>query len=98
MPHTASAAKRLRKSEKRRAQNRAKAKLIKQKRKEFQGQLTGTDAAATDTSFRSVQATIDRAATKGYIHPNKAARLKSRMAKRVKAAANAPATAGGEKK
>ena len=31
--------------------------------------------------------TIDRAAKKGVIHPNKAARLKSRMMKRVNAAA-----------
>ena len=44
MPHTASAAKRLRKSEKRRRRN------------------------------------------KGYIHPNKAARLKSRLVKRMRTA------------
>jgi small subunit ribosomal protein S20 len=29
---------------------------------------------------------LDRAATKGYIHPNKAARLKSRLVKRARAA------------
>jgi len=34
---------------------------------------------------------LDRAATKGYIHPNKAARLKSRLVKRLRAAANKPA-------
>ena len=31
------------------------------------------------------QAMLDRAATKGYIHPNKAARLKSRLVKRARA-------------
>lgn len=86
MPHTASAAKRLRKSEKRRRRNRVAAKTIKQKRKEVQAAVAGTDAAATETTFKSVQATVDRAANKGYIHPNKAARLKSRLVKRVRAA------------
>ena len=38
---------------------------------------------------RSTQATLDRAADKGYIHKNKAARLKSRLAKKIKAAAQA---------
>ena len=35
----------------------------------------------------SAISTIDRAAKKGVIHPNKAARLKSRLQKRVNAAA-----------
>ena len=43
-----------------------------------------TDAApVTVTAISS----IDRAAKKGVIHPNKAARLKSRLQKRVNAAA-----------
>ena len=37
------------------------------------------------------QATLDRAAEKGYIHKNKAARLKSRLAKKLKAPAAAAA-------
>lgn len=39
----------------------------------------------------TAQASIDRAARKGVIHPNKAARLKSRMMKKVNAAAAAQA-------
>jgi small subunit ribosomal protein S20 len=89
MPHTASAAKRLRKAEKRRRQNRVVAKTIKQKRKDVQAAMAGTDAKATETAIQTVQATVDRAATKGYIHPNKAARLKSRMVKRLRAATKA---------
>jgi small subunit ribosomal protein S20 len=93
MPHTASAAKRLRKSERRRRRNRANAKNLKQKRKELQVAVTGKDAAAIETAYKTAQATVDRAAAKGYIHPNKAARLKSRMIKRIRAAKNAPAKA-----
>jgi ribosomal protein S20 len=32
---------------------------------------------------------VDRAADKGYIHPNKAARIKSRLVKRLRKAAPA---------
>jgi len=87
----------MRKAEKRRIRNRAVAKNIKQKRKEVQAAMTGTDKAAGDTALKTAQATIDRAASKGYIHPNKAARLKSRLVKRVRAAQNAPAKAEGAK-
>ena len=87
MPHTPSAAKRLRKSEKRRRQNRVMAKKIKGQRKEIAVAITGTDAAKTTTEFKTTQAMLDRAATKGYIHPNKAARLKSRLVKRSRAVA-----------
>jgi small subunit ribosomal protein S20 len=90
MPHTASAEKRMRKAEKRRRQNRTVAKIVKQKRKDLQVAMTGTDKAATETALKSVQATVDRAAAKGYIHPNKAARLKSRMVKRLRAGKDAP--------
>jgi small subunit ribosomal protein S20 len=91
MPHTPSAAKRLRKAEKRRRQNRAAAKKIKGQRKALAEAMKAGDAAKTGTEVRNTQAVLDRAATKGYIHPNKAARLKSRLAKRLKAAASAPA-------
>jgi small subunit ribosomal protein S20 len=87
MPHTMSAEKRLRKTEKRRRRNRTAAKLLKAKRKEFATVSVGTDAAKSQAEFKVVQEAVDRAAAKGYIHRNKAARLKSRMAKKLKAAA-----------
>ncbi|MFO0824121.1 MAG: 30S ribosomal protein S20 [Gemmataceae bacterium] len=89
MPHTASAWKRLRKTEKRRKQNRTAAKKIKLQRREVADAIKGGDATKVTTEVKSTQAMLDRAANKGYIHPNKAARLKSRLAKRVKAAAAA---------
>jgi small subunit ribosomal protein S20 len=45
--------------------------------------------AKTETEYRTTQMVLDRAADKGYIHPNKAARLKSRLVKRTRAAATA---------
>jgi small subunit ribosomal protein S20 len=87
MPHTASAWKRLRKNEKRKKQNRAVAKAIKIKRKTITAALKEGDAAKIAEGFKTTQATLDSAAEKGYIHKNKAARLKSRLSKKIKAAA-----------
>lgn len=50
---------------------------------------------------KSVEAQFDKAAQKGIIHPNKASRKKSRLAKaaaKASTAAAAPAKAGGKKK
>jgi small subunit ribosomal protein S20 len=51
--------------------------------------VTALETPGTDVKPAATVAvsTIDRAAKKGVIHPNKAARLKSRLAKRVNAAA-----------
>jgi len=87
MPHTASAWKRLRKNEKRRVQNRVAAKKVRVARKAAVAALAGTDTAAVATAVSATQAVVDRAADKGYIHKNKAARIKSRLSKKVKAAA-----------
>jgi small subunit ribosomal protein S20 len=93
MPHTPSAAKRLRKSEARRKRNRVAAKKIKTQRKTATESLKAGDAAKTATEFKNTQAMLDRAADKGYIHKNKAARLKSRLVKRLRATAGAAAKA-----
>ena len=91
MPHTPSAAKRLRKAEKRRKQNRVIAKSLRTKRKAVDAALTAGDTAKVGEEFKVTQAALDRAADKGYIHRNKAARLKSRLVKKIKAAAAKPA-------
>jgi small subunit ribosomal protein S20 len=93
MPHTPSAAKRLRKSEKRKKQNRTAAKKIKLQRKTSDLALKAADATKSTTEFKATQAMVDRAADKGYIHPNKAARIKSRLVKRLRKAASTPAPA-----
>jgi small subunit ribosomal protein S20 len=51
-------------------------------------------SAAPDTAFsRGVESQFDKAASKGIIHPNKAARKKSRLAKALNAAATTQAGA-----
>jgi small subunit ribosomal protein S20 len=91
MPNNPCAKKAMRKAEKARLRNRAlKTSLRTVIRK-------ANDAIATGDAVKTVDATklatkkLDQAASKGYIHRNKAARLKSRMAKRVNKAAAATA-------
>ena len=91
MPHTASAWKRLRKTEKRRKQNRVAAKKVRVARKAAVAAIAGTDTAAVAKTLSETQAVLDRAADTGYIHKNTAARLKSRLVKKAKAAAAKPA-------
>lgn len=46
--------------------------------------------AGDEAQSRTIEAQFDKAASKGIIHPNKAARKKSRLAKAIKNAATAP--------
>ena len=77
MPRLASAKKRLRQNEKKRLRNTAAKTRIKTETKKA---LAGGDA-------KSAFSVIDRAAAKGIIHKNAAARRKSRLAKHLAAAA-----------
>lgn len=86
MPHTKSAWKRLRQTEKRRRRNRGWAKIIKSAKKEAAVSLKAGDAAKIGTAFIEATKQFDKAAAKGVIHRNKAARMKSRLAKKVNAA------------
>ncbi len=83
MPHTKSAAKRLRSSEKRRRRNRVAAKAIKLQTRKATDALKGTDATVASTEIVATVKKLDKAASRGIIHKNKAARLKSKMAKRL---------------
>lgn len=55
--------------------------------------LAATDKESTeearDNSYRKAASTIDKAVAKGIVHKNKAARRKSRLAKKINAAAQA---------
>ncbi|MEI7687536.1 MAG: 30S ribosomal protein S20 [Planctomycetota bacterium] len=81
MPHTSSAKKSMRQIEKRRLLNRATKKSIKLT-------LRKVEAIAKDTTPEQLQKdalaavrALDKAAAKRRIHPNKAARKKSQIAK-----------------
>ena len=87
MPHTSSAWKRLRSSEKRRRRNRTTAKAIKLQTRKAADALKGSDVAVARTEITATVKKLDKAASRGVIHRNKAARLKSKMAKKLNALA-----------
>ena len=76
MPNTASAKKRLRQNVKKQLQNTIVKTRIK----------TETKKALAAGEIGASFSTIDRAAAKGVIHKNAAARRKSRLAKKLAAA------------
>jgi small subunit ribosomal protein S20 len=93
MPHTHSAKKNLRKSEKRRLHNRAVKKDIKTQLKSFQAAVEGP-VEALRKEYDLAAKKLDKAAAKRIIHPNLAARKKSQLARKLNAkttAANKPA-------
>lgn len=73
MPIKKSAAKALKQSEKKRKNNLIKKRKIREALKKTK----------TEKQFSKTQSTIDKAVKTKYIHKNKAARLKSRLAKKI---------------
>jgi small subunit ribosomal protein S20 len=88
MPNIKSAKKRVRTAEERRARNQSVKSSLRTSLKKVTAAVGAQSAAVTET-FDAAQSALDRAAAKGVIHPNKAARTKSRMAKKVNSAAKA---------
>jgi small subunit ribosomal protein S20 len=80
MPHTSSAKKRLRQTEKRTLHNRAIKKSIKTQIKRV---LAAKDAPIEQlqTEYKLAAKKLDKAAAKRVIHPNLAARKKSQLAR-----------------
>jgi small subunit ribosomal protein S20 len=90
MPHTRSAKKNMRKTEKRRLANRAAKKAVKTQIKRFEAALDGPADSLTK-EFNLAAKKLDKAAAKRVIHPNNAARKKSQLARAVNAKKAAPA-------
>jgi small subunit ribosomal protein S20 len=84
MPHSASAKKRHRQNLRNRERNRAVKSEIKSKIRGVLSAISSGDVAAAKENFRGMAKTTDRAAAKGTIHRNRAARIKSRLSTRVK--------------
>lgn len=80
MPHTRSAKKNLRKSEKRRLHNRAVKRDIKTQIKSFLEALDGP-VDQLQKEYNLAAKKLDKAAAKRVIHPNLAARKKSQLAR-----------------
>ena len=83
MPHTSSAEKALRQTEKRRDRNRVAKKAIKQQIKKFLGILKEGSAEEKQSEFKLCVKRIDKAAAKRIIHKNAAARKKSQLARKL---------------
>lgn len=81
MPHTRSAKKRLRQSEKRRTRNRTTLKQIKTQLKKVHSAAEGGDLATLQTECRLAVKKLDKAAQKRIVHPNLASRQKSQLAR-----------------
>jgi small subunit ribosomal protein S20 len=87
MPHTKSAKKHQRQSEKRRLANRAVKKSIKTQIKRFLTVAGEGNAESLQAEYNLAAKKLDKAAAKRVIHPNLAARKKSQLARKLRAKA-----------
>ncbi len=90
MPHTKSAKKRLRQNLKRRARNRAVKSALKTQIRKVREAIQAGDLGKAEAEFRLAAKKADQAAAKRIIHPNKAARIKSRLAAKIRALKGKP--------
>lgn len=81
MPNTPSAIKRLKQSAKRRLHNRITKKLIKTFSKRALAAAAAKEFDKAEADFRTAVARIDKAGARRVLHPNTAARRKSRLAR-----------------
>ena len=87
MANIKSAKKRIITSEKNRVRNVAQRSAMRTAvKKVLAANATGNQEASLE-AFKNAQVLLDRAATKGLIHKNKAARHKSRLCAKIKALA-----------
>ena len=85
MANTKQSAKRARKSVEQRGANVSLRTALRTAIKKVQTAVATGDVAQAGTALNANASTIDRMASRGIIHKNKAARQKSRLAKKVKA-------------
>ncbi|ANS75189.1 30S ribosomal protein S20 [Paenibacillus yonginensis] len=85
MPNIKSAIKRVKTSEKRRALNASQKSALRTVVKTADTALVGNDVEAAKAAIVAATKKLDKAATKGLIHKNAAARKKSRLAKKLNA-------------
>lgn len=83
IPNTSSAEKRLRQNWARRERNRARKLELRRRIKELEKAVRSGDQAKAQELIPQLERAADKAAQRRVIHPNKAARLKSRLMRRV---------------
>lgn len=85
MPSSNSAKKRMRLNAKQRLRNRARKSAMRNQMKRVVAALSDGDLDRARGEFQLATKKLDQAAAKNIIHKNAAARLKSRLARRVNA-------------
>lgn len=83
MANTRSAKKRIRQTERRTLHNRMIRSRFRTAIRRFREALAGGDAALARERFAKATSLLDKAAKVGVIHPNAAARHKSRLAREL---------------
>ncbi len=89
MAHHASAQKQMRQGQKRRARNRQNISQLRTQVKKLRSAIAEGDAKAAQSLLPVTVGQIDKAAKKGIVHDNAAARYKSRLTRKVRALATA---------
>ena len=85
MANIKSAKKRARQMPKRRARNVAQRSAFRTLIRNVVKAIEAKDKTKAETAYKAMTPILDRSATKGLVHKNKAARHKSRLAQRIKA-------------
>lgn len=85
MPNTKSAKKRLRQNLERRARNRSIKRALRTQVRKVREAIEAGQPAQADEEFRAAVKKLDRAGARRAIHPNAAARVKSRLSAKIKA-------------
>jgi small subunit ribosomal protein S20 len=86
MPNTPSAIKRLKQNVKRRMHNRITKKIIKTYTKRTLAAVEAREIEKAEADFRTTVAKIDKAGVRRVLHPNTAARRKSKLTRDYAAA------------
>ena len=85
MANSIQARKRARQSEKNRQHNASQRSMLRTYIKRVQHAVTRGDKAQAQEAMNAAMPVMDRMAHKGIIHPNKAARHKSRLSRHINA-------------
>jgi small subunit ribosomal protein S20 len=81
MPNSKSAAKRMRQGAKRRMHNRVAKKVIKTVTKKAMAEMASSNLESAAAVLKAASSKIDKAGARRVLHPNTAARRKSKLAR-----------------
>jgi small subunit ribosomal protein S20 len=98
VPNKKSAEKAMAQAEKRRLRKRSTVSAVKTYIRNAERQIASGDAEAAKPMVIQAQTALDKAAEKGILHPNNAARRKSRLLKKLNVASTAATMPEEEKK